>query len=210
MSECRNFLDFFSMHNKERLDGLSEIYFSEMTHQERTMAFGYLLKMVKAGGSEESINGLFLADQKRACLIVAELLKSGSLRDEARVVAAWNLFRVEPDSSLLSVFIKLMSSADKRIRAKAAYYVPSNMATSDLIDGLKAMVRTETDTLASINAANKLLECYGITRESVEKEEFSRLYRGLRSDDSSDREQIFKQLDRLYKPRVLASEGPDL
>jgi len=201
MSAYQDFLDFFSMHNKERLDGLSEIYFAEMTEQERAMAFNHLLKMVEAGGSEESVNGLFLADQKRACPAVAALLKIGILRDEAKVVAAWNLFRVEPDSSLLSVFIQLMSSADKRIRAKAAYYVPSNMVTSELIDGLEGMIRTETDTLASINATNKLLECYGITRESVEKEEFSRLYRGLRSDESSDKEQIFKQLDRLYKPK---------
>lgn len=199
MSAYKNFLDFFSMYNKERLDGLSEIYFTEMTQQERAMAFNHLLKMVEAGGSEESVNGLFLADQKRACPAVAELLKNGNLRDEAKVVAAWNLFRVEPDSSLLSVFIQLMSSADKRIRAKAAYYVPCNMVTPELVDRLKGMIQTEMDTLASINATNKLLECYGITRDSVEKEEFSRLYRGLRSDDSSDKEQIFKQLGRLYK-----------
>lgn len=203
MSAYQNFLDFFSMHNKERLDGLSEIYFTGMTQQERAMAFNHLLKMVEAGGSEESVNGLFLANQERAVPVVTELLNNGILRDEAKVVAAWNLFRVKPDSSLLSVFIQLMSSADKRIRAKAAYYVPSNMVNSELIEGLEGMIRTETDTLASINATNKLLECYGITRESVEKEEFSRLYRGLRSDESSDKEQTFKQLGRLYKPKNL-------
>lgn len=57
MSAYQNFLDFFSMHNKERLDGLSEIYFAEMTQQEKGMAFNHLLKMVEAGGSEESVNG---------------------------------------------------------------------------------------------------------------------------------------------------------
>ena len=200
MSAYQNFLDFFSMHNKERLDGLSEIYFVEMTQQERTMAFNHLLKMVEAGGSEESVNGLFLADAQRASPLVEELLKNGVLRDEAKVAAAWNLFRIQPNSSLLPLFIQLMSSADKRIRAKAAYYVPSNMITPDLIAGLEGMIRTETDTLASINATNKLLECYGITRESVEKEEFSRFYRGLRSDESSDKEQTFKQLKRLHRP----------
>lgn len=56
--------------------------------------------------------------------------------------------------------------------------------------------------MASINATNKFLECYGVTRDSVEKEEFSRLYRGLRSDESSDKEQIFKKLDRLYKRNI--------
>lgn len=201
MSAYQNFLDFFSMHNKERLDGLSEIYFAEMTQQEKGMAFNHLLKMVEAGGSEESVNGLFLADAERAVLVVKSLLKNGILRDEAKVVAAWNLYRMQPDSSLLPVFVELMSSSDKRIRAKAAYYVPSDMAIPELISGLEGMVRTETDTLASINATNKLLECYGITRDSVKKEEFSYFYRGLRSDDSSDKERIFNQLRRLHEPK---------
>lgn len=202
MSAYQNFIDFFSMHNKERLDGLSEIYFEEMTQQERVMAFNHLLEMVQAGGSEESIKGLFLADAKRAASVVDEFLKNGTLRDEAKIVAAWNLFRIKPDSSLLPVFIQLMSSSDKRIRAKAAYYVPSDMATPELISGLEGLVRTETDTLASINATNKLLECYGITRDSVKKEEFSHFYRGLRSDDSIDKERIFHQLKRLHEPNL--------
>lgn len=197
MNAYQNFLDFFSMHNKERLDGLSEIHFSRMTQQEREMAFNHLLKMVEAGGSEESVNGLFLADAKRAVSIAQELLRSGRLRDEAKVAAAWNLYRVESDSSLVPVFVELMSSPDKRIRAKAAYYVPPDMVNPELISGLEGMVRTETDTLASINATNKLLECYGITRDSVRGEEFSHFYRGLRSDDSNEKERTLSQLRRL-------------
>lgn len=210
MTAYQNFLSFFSMYNKERLDGLGGIHFLEMTRQERLMSFKHLLKMIEDGGSEESINGLFLADATHAQPVVAELLKNEVLRDEAKIAAAWNLFRMHPEPLLLSVFVELMSSEDKRIRAKAAYYVPSNMVTSELIHRLEGMIRTETDTLASINATNKLLECYGINRGSVEKEEFSRLYRGLRSDEPNDKEQIFKQLGRLYKPKILASGGLDL
>lgn len=195
MSAYQNFLSFFSMHNKERLDGLSESYFDGMTLHERNMAFNFLLKMVESGGSEESINGLFLADQKRAVQVVTELLKKPVLRDESRIAAAWNLFRVCADINLLPIFFELFSSPDKKIRAAAAYYVPSTLVTPELIACLQGMIRTETDTLARINAVNKLLQCYGITRDSLGKEEFSRLYKGLRSEDINIVNKTFNQLE---------------
>lgn len=198
MNAYQNFLDFFSMHNKERLDGLSEIYFDPMTPDERKMAFDYLLKKVQAGGTEESVNGLFLADEKRAATIIDGLLKNNNLRDEAEISAAWNLYRRNPDSELLIFFIRSMSNADERIRAKAAYYIPAEKSYPEVISALKGMIRTETDLLASINATNKLLECYGITRESVPKEEFSKLYKGLRNEDTHIKESALKKLD-LYK-----------
>lgn len=104
------------------------------------------------------------------------------------------------EESEKEVFVQLMSSADKRIRAKAAYYAPSDMPLPELISGLEKMIRMETDTLASINATNKLLECYGVTRDSLKKEEFSHFYRALRSGDSNDKEKIFDQLRRLCEP----------
>jgi len=195
MSAYQRFLDFFSMHNKERLDGLSDFYFSEMTPEEKGMAFSYLLQMVEGGGTEESVNGLFMADAHRAIPIVEELLKSNRLREDAEVAAAWNLYRLKGDAALLAIFIRLMSSANKRIRAKVAYYVPANLLTTELLVALRGMIRTETDNMALINAVNKLLECYGITRASVTKDEFSELYRGLRNEDGKIKEATFRKLE---------------
>lgn len=195
------------MHNKERLDGLDESYFADMTQEERAMAFAYLLKKVEAGGTEESVHGLFLADKERAISVLKEFLKRNALRGDAEIAAAWNLYRACPDSALTPIFIRSMSSQDRRIRAKAAYYIPSDLRDSDVISALQGMVRTETDMLASINATNKLLECYGITRESVTKEEFSRLYRGLRSNDVELKERTFKQLNKLHKFKLVDPES---
>lgn len=116
------------------------------------------------------------------------------MREGAEIAAAWNLYDLRPDSSLLAVFIQYMSSTDKRIRSKAAYYVPTDVVTRELISGLQGMIRAEADTLAIISATNKLLECYGVTKESVSEEEFSRLYRGLRSADSDEKEKPSKFL----------------
>lgn len=199
MNAYQNFLDFFSTNNRERLDGLSESYFTEMSREERAMAFAYLLKMVQEGGSRETVNGLFLADAEQAAPVVKALLQDHALREDAQLAAAWQLNRLQPDASLIPVFIRLMSSGDKYNRANAAFYVPADDFTPELDAALKGMIRTETETLPLVNATNKYLECYGITRESVSKEEFSHFYRGLRSDEASDKEAMFKELDQLFQ-----------
>jgi hypothetical protein len=50
-----------------------------------------------------------------------------------------------------------------------------------------------------INATNKLLVCYAITRESVGNEAYLHFYRGLRSDNASDKELAFRELENLRK-----------
>lgn len=198
MNAYQNFLDFFSMHNKERLDGLSESYFTEMTQEERSKAFDYLLQLVEAGGTEESVNGLFRADRDRAVAPIKRLLATDALVGEAKIAAAWNLCQIESSNSLLSVFINFMSSSDRRLRAKAAYYVPANL-TDELKTSLQGMIRVETEQLARINAVDKLLECYGVTEESVGKSRYLNFYRDLHNEDLRVKEMAFKDLDKLYE-----------
>lgn len=186
------------MRNNERLDGLSESHFTSMTQAERGMAFEFLLKRIEKGGTEESVNGLFRADERRAVESIERLFASGALNGEAQISAAWNLYRIERDPALLSIFIRFMSDPDAGLREKAAYYVPSDHLTSELKSALQAMIRTETEQACAINAVNKLLACHEVTRESVDKETFSGFYRGLRSDDLAAKEKTFKRLDGLY------------
>jgi hypothetical protein len=197
-SAYRDFLDFFSRCDKERLDGLGESIFGPMTPEERRMAFEFLLERVETGGSAESVNGLFSADAHRAIEPVRRLLARGVLRAEAQIAAAANLYRVDRDSALLSIFIRFLSDPDAELRGKAASCVPVDHFTVDLKLALQAMIRVETDRLASVHAVNTLLACYEVTRASVDKKTFSRLYRGLRSDDAATREDTFRRLDSLY------------
>lgn len=197
MSAYQDFLDFFSMHNKERLDGLSESYFTAMTEEEREKAFAYLLKLVEAGGTEESVNGLFRADNIRAAATIKRLLETGSLNPEAQVAAAWNLCQLGVDESILAIFIRFMASPDRHLREKAAYYVPAVMFTDELKTALQGMIRTETELLPRIHAVDKLLMCYGATKESLGKSKYQTLYRGLHDDDVRIKEDALKQLERL-------------
>jgi hypothetical protein len=197
MNAYQSFLDFFSVHNKERLDGLSESNFTAMTQAEREIAFNHLLKLVEAGGTEESVNGLFRVDRSRAVIPVKRLLETGVLSAEAQIAAAWNFCQIQVDDSILTIFIQYMAGPDRRLRAKAAYYVPAAMFTSELKSALQGMIRTETEQLARIHAVDKLLECYGVTEESLEKNKYLSLYRGLHSEDVRTKEAAFKQLDDL-------------
>jgi hypothetical protein len=197
MNAYQHFLDFFSMHNKERLDGLSESYFTAMTPKEREMAFDYLLVLVQKGGTEESVNGLFRADASRAATAVKPLLESGVLCGEAQIAAAWNLCQIKLDEKMLPIFISNMAATDPELRERAAYYVPASLLTSELKSSLKGMVRTETKQLARIHAVDKLLKCYGATKESLGKDRYQCLYRALHSDDVRAKEAAFKQLDDL-------------
>lgn len=198
MIAFQNLLDFFSMHTKERLDGLSVSYFTAMTPAERTMAFNYLLTHFAAGGTEESVHGLFRADPGRAVRVMEQLLEDDKLSGEAQIAAAWNLQQNRSDRDLLPVFIKHISSPERRLREKAAYYVPA-VFSDELKTALQGMIRTETDQLARIHAVNKLLECYGVTKAAVGEGTYRSIYRGLHSEDLMEKERAFNQLDALYE-----------
>lgn len=199
MDAYQDFLNFFTLHNKERLDGLSEQYFTAMTRDERARAFDYLMARVERGGSEESVFGLFRADSQRAVAPVRRLLQAGTLNAEAQIAAAWNLWQLAPDDNLLVVFIHFLSSSNAGLREKAAYWIPASTFTKLLKLALQRMIRTETDQLARIHAVDKLLECYGVSEESIGKETYMNIYRNLHSDHLARKEDAFIQLEAMYE-----------
>lgn len=81
------------------------------------------------------------------------------MNEDAQIAAAWNIYRIKKDASLLSVFIRFMASQEERLREKAAYYVPADNLTSELKSALQGMMRVETKQLARIHALDKILEC---------------------------------------------------
>lgn len=97
-----------------------------------------------------------------------------------------------------------MFSASNKERLDGLSEVYFTGMTPELDAALKAMIRTETETLELVNATNKLLECYGITRDLVSKEEFSRFYRALRRDNASDKELAFTELEN-FSPDACAA-----
>jgi hypothetical protein len=199
MNAYQNFLDFFSMCNKERLDGLCESHFTGMTSHERARAFDYLLELIKAGGSEETINGLFIADHGRAIAAVSRMLADATLNEEARIVAARHLYDIDRRQDLLCIFTHYMAHPDARLRKKAVYYAPADIWSEELRIALEAMIRTETEQLARIHAVDKLLRIYGVDEQSVGETVYRDIYRGLHSPAAHMKEAALSRLTSLYE-----------
>jgi hypothetical protein len=194
-SAYQRFIEFFDLVGPQRLDGLDASYFDPMSAEERAQAYDYLLARVQTGGSEESINGLFLADERRALIDATDLLEAGRLRPKAEILAAWNIFRLTKDVAMMAYFAKALSNAKADVRGAAAYWAPASAPTHALIKGLQGMIQAETAELPMIHAVNKLLECHGVTKETVDSSEYKLYYRGLWSDDPTTKTATFSMLD---------------
>jgi len=199
MNAYQNFLDFFSMCNKERLDGLCENHFTGMTSHERAKAFDYLLELAKAGGSEETINGLFVADHGRAVASVSRLLAGATLNEEAQIVAARHLYEIDRRQDLLCIFIHYMADPNAKLRKKAVYYAPADIWSEEIRIALEVMIRTETEQLARIHAVDKLLRIYGVDEQSVGETVYLDIYRGLNSPVAHMKEAALSRLASLYE-----------
>src|SRR5687768_6339426 len=100
----QRFLDFFSLSQRERLDGLDTTYFSAMTDAERDRAFEYLKNGFEV--SEENIRGLYLCDREKALALfkktLAQPVKAGNSKAEndaalmGRVLMAGYVCNAEP------------------------------------------------------------------------------------------------------------------
>lgn len=197
-STYQRFLDFFQLTGTQRLDGLDASYFEAMTADERRQAYDLLWSKVEKGGTDESVNGLFLVDETRAVVEVTPLLDAGRLRPQAEVLAAWNIHRLTKDVAMVAHFARRLLDQSAKVRGSAAYYAPEAAPTHSLIKGLQGMVLTETEGLPLIHALNKLLQCHGITETSVDKKSYLDIYRGLRSDDAQTKIATFDLLNQRY------------
>jgi len=197
-SPYQRFIDFFELRGTERLDGLDASYFEPMTLDERRRAYDLLWAKVEKGGTDESVNGLFLADEERAVADVTPLLEGGRLRPQAEVLAAWNIYRLTKDAAMVAYFARRLSDPSAEVRGNAAYYAPAAAPTQSLIKGLQGMVLTETERLPLIHALNKLLECHGVTETSIDKTTYIKLYRGLRADAAATKTATFDLLNMRY------------
>lgn len=179
----QRFLDYFSGASRERLDGLSEAHFCDLTPTERDNAYSYLEGLVLKGGSKESVNGLLVANSSRAVGLLTKMLLEGSLRPEAEICAARQLWELDRTFDISRHITKYYRSEDRRLRADALHVTPIESPTRELVGCLEATVLSETDELAKIRAAGKLVRCHGVAFSTSPDCDYFFYYRPLVSDD---------------------------
>lgn len=199
----QRFLDFFQLTGTQRMQGPDGFVFDAMTPDERRQAWDFLWARVAAGGTGESVDLLFWADEVRAALEVPALIAAGRLRPQAEVVAAWNVYQSLRDPAMLSCFVRALADANPEVRGEAACRAPAGAPTRALLHGLREMVLHETDRLAYVHARNKLLQCHGVTEEALGRKAGLRIRRALASDDISERAAMLARLERDHPVAVI-------
>lgn len=204
----KRFLAFFSLAQRERLDGLDATYFSDMTQSEKDMAFLYLKNGFEV--SEENIRGLYLCNPSEAVALFKETLrkpipKGTSKREDdallmGRVLMASYICNDSPTANNINSLVRIdVSSGSEDVRNAFYRHIPSEPTTEEAIARLTNGVLTEADRMPLASATQRLMACYGLLF-NMHDNEYKRIYRGLISSDISIKKQHIRTLQSRGSP----------
>jgi hypothetical protein len=207
MSAYQSFLDFFSMHNKERLEGPSESYFVALSDSEKEEAWKFLQDGFES--SAELITGLYNLDRARAAPLFKEAIeapmKSSPYPAEQKAIETNRLLMlryinsVEPDEKYIAAMCEFSNSQFGDVRTEFAQSLSVHQITPEAVDALKGIIFTETETIPLTSAITKLMVIHGMEfdrKSSVYKS----LYMSLRSADPKEKMAAMGRLERNRSP----------
>jgi hypothetical protein len=201
----KRFLNYFSLCQRERLEGLDASYFENMTGDEREMAFTYLMRGF--GKSEENIRGLYLCDKSKAIQLftktIDQPIPKGKFRREeeaflmGRVLMAGYICNDRPSADNINLLIKIdVSAGNKDVRSAFYRSIPSEPTTKAAISRLENAVREETERPPLATAIQKLMACYGLIF-NIHDQDYKRIYRGLASSIENEKQSHMDELKKL-------------
>lgn len=204
----QNFIDFFSLRQRSRLDGLDATYFSPMSAAEKDMAFEYLKNGFEI--SEERLRGLYLCNPDKALALFKDALslpeKKGSNKreDEAilmnRVLMAGYICNADPTQENIDALVSLdVASGSEDTRSAFYEWIPKKPTTSKAISRLVEGVLKEVNRMVLASAASKLMASYGMLF-NMHDNEYKRIYRGLISSDITIKKQHIQALQSQGSP----------
>lgn len=201
-------LDFFTLIQRERLDGLDATYFSPMTDAERDMAFEYLKDGFEA--SEENIRGLYLCDPDKAIALFKKTLarpgKVGNSHAEndailmGRVLMAGYVCNDESSAENIDTLANLdVMGGSEDVRNAFYKQIPSKPTTAKALSRLANGVMVETERLPRSAAVMKLMASYGLLF-NMNDDNYKRIYRGLLDKDLKVKKAHLKELEKIDNP----------
>ena len=206
--------NFFELSQRERMDGLDQSYFSEMTAEEKEMAFQYLERYFEV--SEESLKGMYLCFPDRAITKFKEALKKPMHRKESkredeallmcRILMAGYVCNAEPTAENINVLANFdIANENEDIRAMLYKMIPSNPTSEAALETLENAILTEKDRLPASTAIIKFMASYNLLFD-MNDSTYKKVYRGLMSDLHSDKVSMITTLktNRIpnYAPKV--------
>lgn len=153
-AKLARFHRFFETYGRERLDGLDESYFAELTQTEKEEAWNFLEAGVPS--SYEHIKGLYLLDRDRAIQLFSRALalpieqsQYPSEREQlesSRLLMLSYINCIEHDPKIMKKMTEFAKSEFSGIRGQLARALPAQDIIPEAVEALKAMILTETAT----------------------------------------------------------------
>lgn len=207
-SSYQRFLNFFELSQRERLDGLDQSYFSNMTMEEKEMAFQYLERDFEI--SEESLKGMYLCFPDRAIAKFKEALKKPRYQKESkreddallmcRILMAGYICNAEPTAENINRLANIdVSNENEAIRTMLYKMIPSNPTSEAALETLENAILTEKDRLPASTAIIKFMASYNLLFD-MNDSTYKKIYRGLMSDLHSDKTSMITTLKANRDP----------
>jgi hypothetical protein len=206
-SKMAEFYGFFEKFGTERLNGLGESYFVDLSDSEKEEAWKFLQDGFES--SAERITGLYNLDKARAVPLFKEAIElplgSSPYPAEQKAIESNRLLMlryinsVEPDKKYITAMCEFSKSQFEDVRTEFAQSMPVHQITHEAVDALKGMIFTETETVPLTSAITKLMVIHGMEfdrKSSVYKS----LYMSLRSDDPKEKAAAMSRLERNQSP----------
>ena len=208
-AKLARFHRFFETHGRERLDGLDESYFAELTQTEKQEAWNFLEAGVPS--SYEHIKGLYLLDRDRAMQLFSKALalhieqsQYPSEREQlesSRLLMLSYINCVEHDPKIMKEMTEFAKSEFSGIRGQLARALPVQDIIPEAVAALKAMILTEPATGPRAAAITKFMSIHGL-KFKLRDPVYNSIYLSLRSDDPEEKLSAINKLETMKPHHV--------
>jgi hypothetical protein len=201
---------FFETYGRERLDGLDESYFAELSQPEKKEAWNFLDAGIPS--SYEHIKGLYLLDRDRAIQRFSKALalpieqsQYPSEREQlesSRLLMLSYVNCVEHDPKILKEMTEFAKSEFSDIRGQLARALPVQNIIPEAVKALKTMILTETNIGSRAAAITKFMSIHGL-KFKLKDPVYDATYLALRSDDPEEKLSAINKLEKTRQPHQL-------
>ena len=199
----KKLLDFFESMGKERLDGIDNSFFKEMSEDEKSEAFLFLKEKIHRG-SDEAIRGLWILSEQKAYPELKSrydyLEKKGKMHQQMLTLAYYLYLYGKEEKYQLNI-TSFLHDDDKYVRLSALSFLNQTEKTYVVLAELENVFLNDNDANVSYSACRQLLEGYGISKgdpatENVYKKHIAEFL----SSDREKRNGALKWLKTNFTP----------
>jgi hypothetical protein len=208
-SNPERFYRFFESYGAERLNGLDESYFLDLTASEKDEAWDFLATFELG---EETIKGLYILDKGRAIALIKKALTLPMKRslypaereaiERCRLLIIKYINGVEPDERYIAAMFEFANSEFEDVRAELTQSLPVCKITREVVEVLKKMIFTETEIIPLASAISKLMMIHGMDFDRHDPT-YKSIYLSLNSDNPKEKLSAMGRLERIQRPDYL-------